>query len=680
MDKAAWYRRRLRTMQAGEVIWRSRRASQALIPNRQVGPADELLPDRDWEQVFASFRTAGDRPVLLDRTRARDIAATHPEHVEGLLRSADAAVALSFQFFGYPTVTLTQPVDWSHDPIAGFRWPDVPSSRINHRTAGADVKWIWELNRLQQLPVLAEAWLFTGDPRYSAAALDQLDSWVAQNPPGLGIAWRGSFEIGLRAVSIALAIQGLRDAPQLSLDRFRRFAGVLAESAHLCWQDRSLFSSANNHLIGEMAGLATVAMLLPELRRAADWERLAVDTLSAEASKQILADGCGAEQSVAYQMFTAELINLVSTLLAQRDGQPPAPLSDAVARSSAFLSRLVGRSDPDPRYGDDDEGFALRLGDEQRRTVRTHLGIVSATGEDSLDAAWFRATGAPTAPVPEHDSSFVAADGGLVVLRSGQRRITMDIGPLGYLAIAAHGHADALSVTLSCSGAEVVSDPGAGSYYGHPHWRTVLRGTAAHPTVCVDDHDQSVIGGPFLWSRHARVTARRIDLEAGVVEGEHDGYSRLPGAVIHRRWLVAPPVERSVLVVDLITGGGQHCCVQNWPLHPGLTVDPIAGGHRLSRHGEAVHQILYAATAALNIGEVRGDEDNDLGWWSDRLESRRPAWWVSSRCQAPLPIVMATLLSPLDGVQTHGLSVGITGESHWEAAWFEGHRRVECCG
>ena len=82
-------------------------------------------------------------------------------------------------------------VDWNYDPITDYRWPAVASSRIDHRVASSDPKWIWELNRLQHLPVLAQAWLFTGESRYSEAAFDHLDSWLEQNPIGIGIAWRG---------------------------------------------------------------------------------------------------------------------------------------------------------------------------------------------------------------------------------------------------------------------------------------------------------------------------------------------------------------------------------------------------------------------------------------------------------------------------------------------------------
>jgi hypothetical protein len=441
-----------------------------------------------------------------------------------------------------------------------------------------------------------------------------------------------------------------------------------------------------------MAGLAIVSMMLPELNSAADWERCAIQTLSAEARKQILADGAGAEQAIAYQTFTVELLLLVAALLAQRDGRVPDAIVEAITRSSAFLAAVVGRHDPAPRYGDDDEGFALRLGPEPVRTIREHLGIVAAfdwgaagtdAGCDSLDAQWYRTIapsltvelstpGSAGEPAAEPAHLF-ARDGGLVVLRSDRRRTTMDVGPLGYLSIAAHGHADALAVTLSEDGEDLITDPGTGSYYGHPQWRAVMRGTRAHPTVCIDGQDQSVVGGPFMWSRHARTRVRGVDLSAGVVDAEHDGYTRLRGRVVHRRWLIAPPNDRAQLVVDLVTGRGTHEVRTSWPLHPSLDVHRIQGGHTVSRRQSPVLQLLYAATSPLALDDVRGDEIGNLGWWSHRLESRVPAWWLSAACIAEPPLVVATLLTPMDGVTTTGLAVTLQ-DGQIEASWAEDAR------
>lgn len=671
-------------MNAGEVFWRTTQIAQRGLDKE---------PDHgravDWQAALADFRNASGRPILLDRETAVSIAKREPAMVSKLIKAASAVRDLEFSFFGYPPARLNTPIDWHFDPIARVRWPILPSHRMDHRFAEGDVKWVWELNRLQHLPWLAEAWLFTGDRSFSAAAFEQIDTWIEQNPRGRGIAWRGAFEAGLRAISLAVALQGLRDSADLTVERYRRAVGVLAHSAYRCWKERSRFSSANNHLIGEMTGLAVVALLFPELPLARQWEKRSIHALSVEASKQILPDGSGAEQSASYQMATVEFLQLVCVLLRRRGTAVPPPITKAIVRSTDFLSAVVGTNDPDPRWGDDDLGFAVRLGPEAKRTVRDHIGIVATScdgavntsGNRTLTAEWYRSavhtqpvpTGPTTATPPTQPRSLYAPVGGIVVMRSGHHRLTMDVGPLGYLSIAAHGHADALAVTLSEDREDVIGDPGTGSYYGDPELRTVMRGTRAHPTVCIDNHNQSDIAGPFLWSRHARAHVHRVDLLAGIVDAEHDGYTHLPGQPVHRRWLIAPPDDRVILIADLISGGGIHHARATWPVAPAVEVTRISGGYRLTRTGSLGLQLLQTATAPMANHDVYGDEVQKAGWWSAYLEHRVPTWWLSGICEAELPLAFVSLLTPIDGVDTSSLEVTL-GHDSLEITWREDAR------
>lgn len=669
--RLGWYLRRMRTMSPAELAWRTRRAIPRLPA--VVGDVEGIRgADLDWDTMYQQFRSgAGPRAVLLDRQRAREFAAVAADTAAAVIAAADDARAGHFTFFGYPTAELGSRIDWHRDPISDVVWPAVRSSAINHRSAAGDPKWIWELNRLQHLPLLVEAALLTGDDGYAEAAVEQLESWIDQNPPGVGIAWRGAFEAGIRAISVAVAVGGLRDSPLLDQRRYRTFVTMLNESAVRCWQDRSLFSSANNHLVGELAGLATIMLFHPELPKSVQRRTLAVDALAAEASRQILPDGAGAEQALAYQVFTAELFLLVAGLL-RRTGVPvPEALDAALLRSAGYLDAVMGPDDPTPRYGDDDEGFALRLGSEPLRDPRAHCNAVYAVIRDGaagsspdplggwLANGWTRAS-ASDRRRSDPPRSLHAPNGGLVVLRTPTRGLTMDVGPLGYLATAAHGHADALAVTLSVDGRDVVGDPGPGSYYGHPEWRSVFRGTRAHGTVCVDDVDQSVAGGPFLWTEHARVRVRRVDLAAGLVEAEHDGYLRLANPVRHVRWLIAPPGENTVVVVDLIEATGEHSAVVSWPLAPDLDVRCDATRHHARRAGQPLLSLTYAATSPVELVEVRGDEDSNLGWWSTRLESRRPAWLVGVRSALRGPAVLVTALEPGGAAAVTDLAVHLS--------------------
>ncbi len=697
MSSIGWYVQRLRAMDGSEVAWRASRLAAATARRfaRTSEPTDaELFGGRepDWAALLAAFRAGDGRPVLLDRGRATELAAAHPAEVEDLVAAAQRVAARRFTYFGYPEAQLDDPIAWHRDPHSGVRWPACPSERIDHRTERGDPKWIWELNRLQHLPVLAQAWLVTGDATYADAALAQLDSWVEQNPPGIGIAWRGAFEAGVRAMSVAVAMQGLRDAPGLDVHRFRRYVRMLAESARRCWHERSRFSSANNHLVGELGGLFTVAALVPELAASARWERQALQALRAEAEKQILPDGAGAEQSVTYQIYTADVFCIVIALLTRRGDHAPTPIVHAVERSADYLAGLVGDRDPQPRYGDDDGSFALRLSAAPQRELRAHLGTAAAVtgnrravraGHRDLTAGWL-ATDRSAKP-PEDvgpAGSIFAPHGGLVVLRAPGRRTTIDVGPLGYLAIAAHGHADALAVTLSVDGAELVGDPGTGSYYPHPEWRDAHRGTLLHATVCLDGRDQSVAAGSFLWSRHASVKVHRVDLDRGIVDAEHDGYRRLDPPVVHRRWLIAPEEEETLVVVDLLDGVGAHQAVTSWPLHPQLEVRPTAtGGHLALRGGVPALHLEHGASVPCAPYAVRGAAPSGPGgWWSDHLEARVPSWRVGSSCRTDGPTVLATVLAPLPRSAPAPADVRVVPDGRRiEVTWTEGERRRRVC-
>src|SRR5205823_10492447 len=99
------------------------------------------------------------------------------------------------------------------------------------------------------------------------------------------------------------------------------------------------------------------------------------------------------------------------------------------------------------------------------------------------------------------------ADAGTTVLRTTSRQAPeiwcrCDGGPHGFLSIAAHAHADALSVEVRYGGVDILADPGTYCYHGEPEWRSYFRSTIAHNTVELDRQSQSSAGGPFPLPRH----------------------------------------------------------------------------------------------------------------------------------------------------------------------------------
>jgi hypothetical protein len=215
------------------------------------------------------------------------------------------------------------------------------------------------------------------------------------------------------------------------------------------------------------------------------------------------------------------------------------------------------------------------------------------------------------------------SEGGYYVLGrslgTGQEvRLIADAGPLGYLSIAAHGHADALSFVLSVAGREIIVDPGTYSYHTEPLWRAYFRGSGAHNTVRVDGQDQSIQGGNFMWLRHARARCLEFDPSAGRFSAEHDGYTRLADPVVHRRDITVGGTMTEVM--DRLACNGYHVVERCWHFSEQCDVS-LTGSTVVAEHGP-VRVTLRPMEAVREIRQLCGSEDPPGGWVSRRFDAK----------------------------------------------------------
>jgi uncharacterized heparinase superfamily protein len=202
-------------------------------------------------------------------------------------------------------------------------------------------------------------------------------------------------------------------------------------------------------------------------------------------------------------------------------------------------------------------------------------------------------------------------------------RIVADAAPLGYLAIAAHGHADALSFTLSVAGRPVLIDPGTYCYHTQRRWRDYFRGTSAHNTLRVDEADQSVPGGSFLWTRRANVRCLSFESSADRerLVAEHDGYLRLADPLVHRREILYEHAPRLVTVIDQLTCKATHRIEMFWHFAPDLQVTLERDRARV-QHERMQLTLSWPEPCSARI--VRGSSEPPLGWDSPRFGTKVP--------------------------------------------------------
>ena len=613
--------------QALQLIWSTRQVRQDQIPRAAVPPP--------IERGFAAVLPLGTADRVSDKAR------------RAVLESADRLLLGEWEVLGVPRDDVLQP-DWFRDPVTGRRSaPDRYAFRIDHRSEEqtGNIKQVWEISRLQHLTLLAVAWFLSHEQAYAQRVAEQLRSWWQENPFLSGVNWTSGIEVGIRLISLAWIRRLLADWPGVT----DLFEGNALAMRQIRWHQQYLAafpsrgSSANNHVIAEAAGQLVASCAFPWFPESERWRRKSAQLLERELVRNTFPSGIGRELASDYQCFVAEL-GLLAAVEADASGHP---LSAAAwQRLCAMVDSAAALVDTQlrpPRQGDSDEGRALLLD----APAPNRWPSLLALGEVLLGRLDWWPLVLPDAGSPiigalagaKHDiegrptrrpSRF--ADAGVTLLRTegqGSPEIwcRCDGGPHGYLSIAAHAHADALSVEVRYAGVEILADPGTYCYHGEPAWRSYFRSTIAHNTAELGGRSQSSEGGPFLWLRHAQ--AREIEvIDDGDIASwtaEHDGYASLDPPALHRRSVLLDRASRSIDIIDEIDGGSydvrlafhlgpdvqaeleESCAVLGWP------AAPVSGEARLE------------LPPGLRWSLHRGETDPILGWYSAGLGQRVPA-------------------------------------------------------
>jgi uncharacterized heparinase superfamily protein len=606
------------------------------------------------------------------------VEAKFPAWIDRAVEEAERLCRHEITLLGHPGVAIGAEINWHRDPITGRIWERHfwADYRPVHESGGRDSKSIHELNRHQHLPRLAKAYVLTGEERYAGEAVAQLNSWIDQNPPGLGINWQSSLEVGIRVISWLWTIFLLLHSRSLDDDSAERIGASLFAQLEHVHRYLSLFSSPNTHLIGEATALFLAGLVFQDQKQPDIWLRDAAVILAETAEKQVLEDGVYGELSSCYHCYALDFYLQALVLADQNEFALPEAFSPKVEGMLEFLLHLTRPDGTLPMLGDDDGGRALafhgrdyhsfpeglclgalhyRRGDFKHQAGAFAEEALWMLGRKSVDD--FEAVEAfPPAETTAHYPS-----AGYSIVRSGwgtrDSHVVFDRGGLGMLT-GAHAHADALSIALFGGGRELLVDPGTFVYNCASEWRGYFRSTRAHNTVSVDDRDQSGQGGTFRWTTRYRCRAATSHRLPGLLylEGEHDGYLRLSQGVIHRRRLLFVAPE-SWLIVDDLRGSGEHKVDVSFHFAPDLDVSSIERVEdglkvRVEQEGFVLH--LFADRPVQSAKLIRGESAPPGGWASRGYGQKQPCSVLRVTLAGLMPAVVLTCLVRSDGNAGHG--------------------------
>ncbi|OWY60598.1 hypothetical protein B7486_68325, partial [cyanobacterium TDX16] len=232
---------------------------------------------------------------------------------ERTLAAADRLLAGEITVFGrtFPFDVAHGPLaDWHLDPRSEVRWPaDRPWWRIDVRgeERPGDVKWVWEAARHRHLVVLARAaHLRPDDRRLAGAVASALTGWSDGVPLERSVHWLSNLELALRSLSwlqaFALAPHAVQGHARAVAERELR---VVRRHLELGLA-RTRASMPNNHLVGDLVGLAVLQRSFGASDAADRTDGLLVE----QVAREVRPDGSTIEESLSYHRFVLELLAL----------------------------------------------------------------------------------------------------------------------------------------------------------------------------------------------------------------------------------------------------------------------------------------------------------------------------------------------------------------------------------
>jgi hypothetical protein len=525
-----------------------------------------------------------------------------------ILTYADAILGGEYPLMGYGSPRLGIHPDWQCDWVSGKTWPLHNSGEIQIvRNDGSDVKAPWELSRLQWSPVVAKAFVLTGDKKYREALRSSLTDWMVTNPLGKGVNWTVAMEAALRGISLCLTMDLLwpfsqEEKPWLdqltaSLWQHLRFIEAHSEFSFLV---------RSNHYLSNIVGLTTLSAYLrgPGMGRRLGKNARAVQR---EILLQTYADGGDAEASTGYQVLVAQML-LHSLLVQRRMGVVIAPeFETRLQLMFEWIDSVADDAWKLPHLGDCDNGrVELLFDDIEQRTLpageRHSLRVGSLMGLAShllqLDSSG-RGQQKPISLLP---------DSGLAVLRAGQASIVFSAMPNGLHGKGSHTHCDKLSLVFRLGADEVFCDCGSRCYTRSAELRNQDRSTRAHNTLMVDSADQNSLSSDprllFRCGNEAAVSPISSDGDR-TVRASHQGYSRI--GVEHERTVELS--EWSLLIMDELRGAGEHLLDLQYVLGPAWRASSemmsgkkvscvITGSQRLTLQCECESSLTLSLTPA----------------------------------------------------------------------------------
>lgn len=502
-----------------------------------------------------------------------------------IIADANKIILHKFKVFSIQ-IEFEEKIDWHLDFNSGFRWPKGKLYSKYNQVAldnNADVKFPRELSRCHHFLCLGEAYILTKNEKYTQEFIDEVRSWIDENPYKKSINWGCSMDIAIRASNWIYSLNMFLDSSLIDNKFFNEIISSLYLHGRYIYENPEKNRVYNhNHYLSDLAGQILIGILFDdgEISETKLWKENGIYELFREIRVQILPTGFTYERTTNYHRLVTELISYTIILLKNNEIEIPQDISFRIKKMFESVLYYSFGDGTAPIIGDQDNGrflpfyqyninfqkYLLNVG-----AVLFNDGIFkSYSGFNKIDLLFlfgdkgiqkFRKIKKELKKLESRSFS----DAGFYIMRSDKVYLFINNSGLSHyneVKGGTHTHSDLLSFVYAYNNVSFLIDPGTYVYSSSPTERMKFRSTAMHNTLTVDDYDQNDLIESELWSikRDAIpseviwTTTDKIDK----YEGSHTGYERLQNPVKHSRSFELNKTNNKLIIKDKIEGEGNH--------------------------------------------------------------------------------------------------------------------------
>lgn len=540
------------------------------------------------------------------------------EKKENTIAHADKICSNIYDIFCTGEISLGEEINWQKDYKSGYEWQTELVWRTDYFNSpkGADIKYPWQITRMNQLLVLGKAYMVTSDDKYVDKYISLIKNFIVSNKFCFGVNWVDSSEVSIRLINLAYSLSFFLDSEKIDENFIQSFNDLLIHHSIFIENNLNFSNVRDSKYLLNLLALLTAGLIYNNDFYGKKLVRFAHSGLEYEIRMQFYDDGVSREQSLPLHSVVVECLYLAKLILIKAGSgftkEYDEILMKALSVQSCYLrddltvpqigDAITGRILPLNYNYNDDYAYPLAAGmmlfefNSPLKKIKPGAELVLLFGSDAVqkyDALFNNAV---------KTASSAYKTGGHYILRNENVHLFIEAGEIGNYGKGAPGHNDTFTFELLYKAKKFIVDPGTYSIYADKELRNKLRTVKYHNTAYVDDTLLSEPDGLFKIKEDLTkpiLLEWKQDNNSDILSVQHYAYTKLADPVICRRSFRFDKINNKIKITDEFIGGAEHKVVINFHLHPELIINTISDGNFILKY-ENVKMSLNIITEALN--------------------------------------------------------------------------------